>query len=136
MNELAWQTPAATIHVKLGRDPQNADCGLAKEGGPDATLACAECGRALWMHATRHETCGQFCWVTERTLTDRQIGILGTITGLPEMIRLACGRALNDYGLAPYYVREARQTCAVAINNAKRAARKVANVSTQQEESP
>jgi hypothetical protein len=76
------------------------------------------------MHATRHDTCGQFCWVTDRSLTERQIGLLGTIIGLPEMIRLACSRALNDYGLAPYYVREARKTCAVAINNAKHAARK------------
>ena len=125
MNEqpLNWQPTAAAIFVKLGRDKHLASCGLAKESGPDATLACANCGRALWMHSTRHDTCGRFCWVTERTLTTQQIGLLGTITGLPEMIRLACSRALNDYCLAPYYVREARQTCAVAINNAKRAER-------------
>jgi len=119
----AWESAAATIHVALKHDKHLATCGLAKEGGPDATLACATCGRALWMHETRHDTCGQFCWVTDRSLTDRQIGILGTITGLPEMIRLACSRALNDYGLAPYYVQEAKRTCAAAINNAKRAAR-------------
>ena len=116
-----WQLAAATIVPKLGRDLHLADCGLAKEAGPDATLACAYCGRALWMHATRHDTCGSFCWVTERSLTERQIGQLAAITDLPEMIRLACARALNDYALAPYYVREARQTCAVAINSAKRA---------------
>lgn len=121
----AWSPAAAAIRVKLGRDPQHADCDLAKKGGPDATLACAKCGRAMWMHATRHDTCGQFCWVTERSLTDQQIGLLGTIAGLPEMIRVACSRALNDYGLAPGPVREARQTCAVAINTAKHAARKV-----------
>jgi hypothetical protein len=121
----AWQTTAAAIRVKLGRDPQHANCGLAKAGGTDATLACAKCGRALWMHTTRHDTCAQFCWVTDQSLTERQIGILGTIAGLPEMIRVACSRALNDYGLAQGYVRQARQTCAAAINNAKRATRKV-----------
>jgi len=124
----AWQTTAATIHVVLGRDEHLATCELARESGPDATLACAECGRALWMHAIRHETCGQFCWVTERSLTDRQVGLLGTITSLPEWIRLACARSLNDAGLAPYYVREARRVCAAAINGAKRAARDAARI--------
>jgi hypothetical protein len=103
---------AAAIFVKLGRDSQHATCGLARESGPDATFACANCGRAQWMHSTRHDTCGQFCWVTERSLTDRQIG------------QLACSRACNDYALAPYYVQQARQTCAAAIDNAKRDARK------------
>lgn len=117
-----WQNTAAAIFVKLGRDKHLATCGLARESGPDATLACARCGRALWMHSTRHDTCGQFSWVTERSLTDKQIGQLGTSAGLPELVRLACARALKDY-LAPYYVREARQTCAAAINNAKREAR-------------
>lgn len=121
---LGWQPAAATIFVKLGHDSQHATCDLAKESGPDATLACANCGRALWMHATRHDTCWQFCWVTERSLTDQQIGLLGTITGLPDEIRLACSRALNDYGLAPYYVQKARQACAAAINRAKWEARK------------
>lgn len=115
-----WQITAAAIFVKLGRDAHLKDCGLAKENGPDATLACAECGRALWMHATRHDTCGYFCWVTARSLTDKQIGQLGTITNLPEEFRQACARALNSYALADYYVREARQKCANAINSAKR----------------
>jgi hypothetical protein len=118
-----WQITAAAIRVQLGRDRHLADCGLAQDGGPDATLACAECGRALWMHRTRHDTCGQFCWVTHRSLTEQQIGLLGTIPSLPEKVRLACSRALNDYGLAPYYVDEARRTCAAAINGAKQAAR-------------
>jgi hypothetical protein len=118
-----WQRDAAAIVVKLGRDPHLKDCGLALEGGADATLACAKCGRALWMHATRHDTCGQFCWVTEQTLTDQQIGLLACAAGLPDAIRIACGKALNDYALAPGYVREAKQVCAVAINSAKRAAR-------------
>ena len=121
--KVEWQLAAAAIYVKLGRDPHLATCGLAKESGPDATLACSNCGRALWMHATRHDTCGQFCWVTERSLTDKQIGELGTIFGVPEEIRRACAQALNSYSLAPYYVREARQRCATAINNAKRKAR-------------
>lgn len=116
----AWHAAAASIFVKLGCDKHLATCELAQKGGPDATLACAECGRAKWMHATRHDTCGQFRWVTERTLTERQIGLLGTIPGLPEAIRAACHQALNDQGLAPYYVLKARQTCAVAINTAKR----------------
>lgn len=118
-----WQsTAAAAIYVKLGRDSHLKDCGLAKENGPDATLACAKCGRALWVHATRHDTCGYFCWVTERSLTEKQIGQLGTVTNLPVEIRQACARALNSYALADYYVREARQKCANAINSAKRAA--------------
>ncbi len=119
----AWQTAAAAIRVVIGHDKHLADCGLAQESGPDATLACAACGCALWKHGTRHDTCGQFCWVTDRSLTEQQIGLLGTAPGLPEMIRLACSRALNDYGLAPGYVQEAKRTCAVAINSAKRAAR-------------
>ena len=123
-----WQSAAAAaaIYVVLGHDKHLASCGLAKESGPDATLACAYCGRALWMHATRHDTCGQFCWVTERSLTDKQIGQMAAISSLPDEIRLACSRARNSYALAPYYVREARQTCAAAINNAKHAARKAA----------
>lgn len=123
---VSWQSAAATIRVKLKSDRHLADCDRARSSGPDATLACCECGRALWMHATRHDTCGCFCWVTEQSLTERQIGLLGTIPDLPEMIRLACSRALNDYGLSPYYVHEARRACAVAINNAKRAAREAA----------
>lgn len=124
-----WQSAAAAIYVVLDHDNHLAICGLAKESGPEATLACTYCGRALWMHSTRHDTCGQFCWVTEKSLTDKQIGQLGTISGLPDAFRLACSRALNSYALAPYYVREARQTCAAAINNAKRAARKQACLS-------
>lgn len=126
MNETThiWQPSAAAIRTELARDPHLATCDLATAGGPDATLACANCGRALWMHSTRHDTCGQFCWVTEQTLTEQQIGLLGTIPELPAEIRQACSRALNDYGLAPYYVRQARQTCAAAINNAKHLARK------------
>lgn len=122
--ENAWQPDAAAIYVQLGHDSHLADCGSVKDAGPDATLACSECGRALWMHATRHDTCGQFCWVTERSLTDRQIGLLGAIENLPEAIRRACSQALNDYGLAPGLVRDAKRVCAAAINNAKHAARK------------
>ena len=121
-----WQTAVASaFFIVLKHDLHLASCDLAKSSGPDATLGCANCGRALWMHSTRHDTCAQFCWVTKRSLTDRQIGLLGTIPELPPEIRQACARALNDYGLAPYYVRQARQTCAAAINNAKHAARKM-----------
>ncbi|HSX22372.1 MAG TPA: hypothetical protein VLE97_06305 [Gaiellaceae bacterium] len=118
-----WQADvAAAIWVDLGRDLHLASCGLAQEGGPDATIACAECDRAYWMHATRHETCPQFSWVTPRELTDRQIGQLASTVGLPDDVRQACSRALNTYALAPYYVDQARQTCANAINAAKRRA--------------
>jgi hypothetical protein len=119
---VGWKAAAAAIYVPIGRDRHLAECDLARAGGPDATLACAECGRALWMHATRHDTCGQFCWVTERSITEQQIGLLGTAPGLPETLRLACSRALNNYALGPPYVREARRTCAAAINDAKRGA--------------
>lgn len=121
----AWQQAAATIYVEpVGHDRHLADCELAKESGPDATLACAKCGRAMWLHGTRADTCAQFCWVTEHSLTDKQIGLLGMIEDLPDELRQACARALSNYGLAPYYVRQARQHCAAAINNAKRHARK------------
>ena len=121
----SWQTAAAAIVVTLDCDNHLADCGLAKESGPDATLACDYCARALWMHATRHDTCGSFCWVTEHSLTDRQIGQLAAIAELPAEVRLACSRALNEYALAPSYVREARQACAAAINTAKQHASKL-----------
>jgi hypothetical protein len=127
MNEVAaWQRIAAPrVRVDLPRDPQHEDCKLAQDGWPDSTLACAECGRALWVHATRHDTCPQFCWVTEQSITDRQIGQLATVADIPDEVRLACGRSLSDFLLAPPDIREARQTCATVINNAKHAARKV-----------
>jgi hypothetical protein len=115
----SWKLTAASIHVRLDRDLHLASCDLARAGGPDATLACAECGRALWMHATRHDTCGQFCWVTERSLTTQQLESLAAAPDLPEALRLACSRALNTFALAPYYIREARRTVVAAINNAK-----------------
>jgi len=123
VNTDTWHPAAAAIFVKLDRDPHLATCDLAKASGPDATLACANCGRAQWMHATRHDTCGQFCWATEQTLTDKQIGQLGTIDELPAEIRRACARALNSYALGAGLIREARQACAAAINTAKRKVR-------------
>jgi hypothetical protein len=120
-SEPDWKPTAASIPVQLDHDPHLADSSLARAGGPDATLACAECGRAKWMHDTRHDTCGQFCWITAGELTVQQIEMLETAPGLPEALRQQCSRALNDQGLvAPYYVREARQACAAAINLAKR----------------
>jgi hypothetical protein len=116
-----WQAAVAAIPVKLGCDRHRERCDLAKADGPDATLACAKCDRARWLHKTRADTCGQFCWVTQDSLTTDQIERLRLIPGVPEMIRLACARALNEFGLAPYYVKEARLTCVAAINNAKRA---------------
>lgn len=114
-----WKTTAASIHVQLDQDPHLASCQLARSGGADATLACACCGRALWMHGTRHDTCSQFHWVTEQSLTPEQIRQLRCVTGLPEPIHLACSLAINDNCFAPSVVYKARQTCAAAINAAK-----------------
>jgi hypothetical protein len=85
------------------------------------------------MHATRHETCAQFSWVTPRGLTDKQIGQLASTEGLPDDIRQACARALNTYALAPYYVDQARQTCAAAINAAKKRAHEARRASRQED---
>lgn len=127
---MTWHTEvAAKINVKLQRDPHLADCGLAKSSGPDATFACMECGRALWMHSTRHDTCGWFQWVTQRSLTTQQILTLRLVPGIPNEIRVACGRALNTFGLGDGIVREARYRCAAAINEAKHEARKLVRVS-------
>lgn len=115
---------AAKIEVKLQQDPHLANCGLAKSSGLDATLACEECGRAMWMHNTRHDTCGWFQWVTERTLTIQQILTLRLVSGIPAEVRTACGRALNEFGLSVGIVRDARFKIAAAINEAKREARK------------
>jgi hypothetical protein len=103
-SEPDWKPTAASIPVQLDHDPHLADSSLARAGGPDATLACAECGRAKWMHDTRHDTCGQFCWITAGELTVQQIETLETAPGL-------------------------RQACAVAINLAKRGALPPMNLS-------
>ena len=123
-----WQITVASIPVDLGEDPHLADCELAKKGGPEATLACAECGRAQWMHATRHDTCGMFCWVTHRTITDDQLRKLGEAIGLPEAIRVECGKARNGYGLAAGLVRDAKIACAAAINNTKHTRQRMRHV--------
>jgi hypothetical protein len=123
----AWETEVATnIRLQLKRDQHLADCELAK-AEPDATLACAECGRAQWMHETRHDTCGQFCWVTMNTITDKQIGQIATIDDLPADVRKACYYALNNFALGDGVIRDAKRTCASAINTAKRKTRKRAN---------
>lgn len=64
-SEPDWKLTAATIPVQLDHDTHLADSSLARAGSPDATYACAECGRAKWMHGTRHDTCTQFCWGKE-----------------------------------------------------------------------
>lgn len=109
----------AAIPVELERDPHLAKCDLARRGGPDATLACAECDRAKWMHGTRHDTCARFAWVTESSLTNAQITAFRFVRGLPVELRVACARAMDDYALAPNLVRDARRTCAAAINAAR-----------------
>jgi hypothetical protein len=132
----AWETEVALIiHVTLQKDPHLADCDLAKKT-PDSTLACAYCGRAQWMHQTRHDTCPTFCWVSEYTITDRQIGQLATVESLPSDIRQACGQALNNYALGPGIVRGAKQKCVAAINRAKRAARDSRPTTTPEDGDP
>lgn len=109
------------IPTPLETDGHLADCSLAKRGGPDATLACAYCGRARWMHRTRHDTCGSFSYVTESGITADQITALRSIPiAIPQRIRVSCARALNEFGgFSPVEVRDARRACAAAINTAK-----------------
>lgn len=45
------------------RDTHLADCSAAQvalQTDPHATVVCRDCGRAKWMHGTRHDTCSQF----------------------------------------------------------------------------
>jgi len=114
----------AAIRVALARDLHLSDCRAARDGGPDTTLACAECGRAMWMHGTRHDTCPRFEWVTERSITDAQIQELRMIPGISNELKLACSKALNEFGgHYPRLVRESRAACATAINEARRVGR-------------
>jgi hypothetical protein len=109
----------AKIPVELKRDPHLADCSLALKSGPEATLACAYCGRARWMHSTRHDTRGSFRWLTSATITAQQIEALRFVPGISLELRKACSRALNDFGAFPGDQRAARQACASAINTAR-----------------
>lgn len=100
----------------LPRDPHLADCELARAGGPYATVACASCGRARWMHATRHDTCPQHCWVEVATLRDDQIAVVRFVQGISRELAVACSRALNDFGLAPGPRRDARRAVCAMVN--------------------
>lgn len=104
------------LPVRVGRDTHLERCDLAKRGGPDATLACAECGRARWMHRTRHDTCGQFCYVTHYTITELEIQTLRFVESTPHDVKVACSRALNEFGLSGHLVREAKRLCAAEFN--------------------
>jgi hypothetical protein len=109
----------ADIQFDLVRDTHLADCGLAKASGPDATLACADCGRAKWMHSTRHDTCGQFQWVRPSGITREVADQLLYAEDLKEIKNLerACQRmlGLNYWGS----VWEAQNLIAKVINTAK-----------------
>lgn len=108
----------SAVPINLDRDRHIERCTLAQAAGPDGTLACAECGRALWMHSTRHDTCGSFCWVTYRSLTEAQIQALRFVRTLSHDLKIACAKALNETGMhAPGIVGEARRVIAGAINN-------------------
>jgi hypothetical protein len=103
--------------IVLGTDPHLARCDLAKRSGPHATLSCAECGRARWMHATRHDTCGQFSWVAT-SLPAALIEIFQLVPSIDHDVAVACSRARNGFGLSPGLVRDNRRTLVAAINAA------------------
>jgi hypothetical protein len=115
----------AAIQIELPGDHHLAKCGLAKAAGPDGTLACAECCRAMWMHSTRHDTCARFCWVTIHTITTDHLIALRMVRGLSHDIAVACSRALNEFGgLGPRgRRRDAKLLCVNAINEAYRSCR-------------
>jgi hypothetical protein len=115
-DERVWN--ALRHHIVLGTDAHLSRYDLAKRSGPHATLACVECGRARWMHATRHDTCGQFSWVAAATISDELITIFRLVAGLDHDIAVECSRALNDFGLAPGPQRDSKRTVAAAINAA------------------
>lgn len=115
----------AVVPIALDRDRHIERCTLAQAAGPDGTLACAECGRALWMHSTRHDTCGSFCWITYRSVTYAQIQALRFVRTLSHDLKIACARAMNETGMhAPGTVVDARRVIAGAINNAYARARR------------
>lgn len=113
----------SAVPRRAGVDDHLADCSLAKSSGPDATLACATCGRAQWMHATRHDTCGQWCWVDLVDMTSEAIAALRLVEGLPLEQQVNCARALNDFGLAPGIVRDAKRALVSFINGTYHSAR-------------
>lgn len=117
-----YEASVLEIEIRMDRDTHLERCDLAKRGGPDATLACDECGRARWMHRTRHDTCGSFCYVTVRSISDDQIMQLRCIPTASHEIKLACAKALNEFGVhAPTTVRDARKVCAAEINRVRNA---------------
>lgn len=109
----------AATPSKLGLDLHLADCETAR--GYRATLACAECGRARWMHGTRHDTCAAFAWVTKHTVTKAQIRKLMEIDAScvdmsRQELRGLCERALGG-GDGPAWVAKG-MICGI-INTAK-----------------
>ena len=115
IDEYIWN--ALRHLIVCGTDPHLARCDLAKRSGPHATLACAECGRARWMHATRHDTCGQFRWVIT-SVPDALIEIFQRVPSIDQDVAVACSRALHGFGLSPALVRHHRRTVVAAINAA------------------
>jgi hypothetical protein len=112
------------IPVVLGRDEYLANHACAKERGPTATLACAQCGAARWKHPTRPDTCGRFQWVTLQTVTTEQIEQLEAMPGITAQTALACSRALNRGYMvgspaADANMNDAKLDCCAVINRAK-----------------
>lgn len=110
----------AAIVGPLPRDPHLATCPLAVASGPDATLACAYCRRAKWMHGTRHDTCERFRWITEEQLTDDKIMAVSHLpSGLTVQQRALCSVALNHFGAVPRAtVDRSRSAVAQILNDA------------------
>lgn len=102
----------AAFPIKLG-----VDLHLATGRSPREIAACADCGRAMWMHGTRHDTCVTFSWVTKHTITESQIRTLMGIARRREPTVADCEEALGKRGEGPAWV--AKGVCAAIINTAK-----------------
>lgn len=123
MNVLSFDMAVdAAFPIRLGLDMH-----LASKERTDSgeTAACAECGRAMWMHGTRHDTCEHFAWITKRGITNSDIETLKEILGrsdrpattLGETWQTTCATALGTE-VGPAWV--ARGQCAALINTAKK----------------
>ena len=110
----------AKLAPSLPRDLHLSNSEPAKSGGPDATLACRECGRAKWQHGTRHDTCSRFVWVRPRDVTRDMALAIRVERGCPRDLALACSRLCDDFGYHSETVkRPAREAIANAINKAR-----------------
>jgi hypothetical protein len=101
------------------RDAHHERCQLAKASGPHGTLACKECGRARWMHATRHDTCGQFRWVefADGSINNDKMKTIRSIPGVDLSIAVSASTLLNG-NLSPGDIGEHRARFSALVNAA------------------